>query len=365
MACFRFPKWVIERIDRTRRVFLWGKNESAKNPISLINWTAVCLPKEFGGLGIADLEIRNISLMIRWWWRLQADPNSLWAVVATRLRWIGNYANGPGLWALTGSFFWRQLIKVHCIFQLSTYWVVGNGMSISYWYDAWAGQAKARLGLGQPWPAQPQLSLSDAKDINFLIDPEDTELQNIVLTNRDDLMRWKWGNTGTYSASSLYKAMVGIGKTRWPFMIVWKSRVPPTIKVFITMMLRDKILTHDVMNRRGMHCNLACMMCANCPIESTLHLLFLCPYATHVWFLVSNLVGSVLMRSDLTTQLTWFRSQEMKGKLETHKWVTYYMCTVWNIWKQRNQLIFGGSRKDPSLLADIIYNEAVMWLNNC
>lgn len=88
MACFQFPKWVMDRIDRMRRVFLWGRNDSALNPISLINWSAVCLPKAYGGLGIADLELRNISLIIRWWWRLHADPDSLWALVATRLRSI-------------------------------------------------------------------------------------------------------------------------------------------------------------------------------------------------------------------------------------------------------------------------------------
>lgn len=197
--------------------------------------------------------------------------------MATRLRWIGTYAHGPGFGALNGSFFWRQLIKIHYIFQISTFWIIGNGMRIAYWYDNWVGAPKYTLGSGQPPPQQPHLSLCDAKSINLLIDPDDSDLHNLVVKEEDDQLVWKWGSRGIYTAGSLYKAMVGIGKIQWPFMRVWTSRVPPTVRVFTTLMLRDKILTHEVMNRRGMHCDMNCILCVNCPIESTLHLLFPLP----------------------------------------------------------------------------------------
>lgn len=47
MSSFKLPKWVIKRLDRIRRDFLWGKNDGARG-ISLINWPTVCLPKELG-----------------------------------------------------------------------------------------------------------------------------------------------------------------------------------------------------------------------------------------------------------------------------------------------------------------------------
>lgn len=77
MACFRLPKWVINRIDKIRRDFLWRKNDGSANGVSLTNWQSACLPKIWGGLGIPDLEIRNLALLIRWWWRLYDEPDSL------------------------------------------------------------------------------------------------------------------------------------------------------------------------------------------------------------------------------------------------------------------------------------------------
>src|SRR5664279_1592685 len=99
-----------------------------------------------------------------------------------------------------------------------------------------------------------------------------------------------------YSAISIYRVLIGIGKIKWPYMEIWKSKLPPTVKVFTVMLLRDKQLTHEVMKKRRVQCEPHCIICNNCPIESAAHFVILCPFATHVWFLMSNTVGYSLMR---------------------------------------------------------------------
>ena len=37
MSCFKLPIWVLQRIDGIRRVFLWGKSDTYKRGVSLIN----------------------------------------------------------------------------------------------------------------------------------------------------------------------------------------------------------------------------------------------------------------------------------------------------------------------------------------
>lgn len=69
LTCFVLPKWVINRIDLIRRRFLWGRMEGQGRGVSLMNWDLVCTPKQCGGLGAPNLEIRNIFLIMRWWWK--------------------------------------------------------------------------------------------------------------------------------------------------------------------------------------------------------------------------------------------------------------------------------------------------------
>lgn len=85
MNCFRLPKWVLNQIDKIRRVFLWASSQSVQNPMSLVNWQMVCLPKCSGGLGITNLQLQNMALLLRWWWRLYTAPSSLWTITVTSL----------------------------------------------------------------------------------------------------------------------------------------------------------------------------------------------------------------------------------------------------------------------------------------
>jgi len=58
MTVFPELKWLIKRIDRMRRSFLWRGETPDKvyGGHSIVNWTTSCRPKIKGGLGILDLE---------------------------------------------------------------------------------------------------------------------------------------------------------------------------------------------------------------------------------------------------------------------------------------------------------------------
>lgn len=86
MNCFRLPKWVIKRMDKVRRLFLWGKGEQGGRRISLLNWESVCILKKWGGMGVRNFETQNISLLLCWSWRLYQHDTSLWAFWARKLR---------------------------------------------------------------------------------------------------------------------------------------------------------------------------------------------------------------------------------------------------------------------------------------
>lgn len=38
-------------------------------------------PKELGGLGIGFIRMKNLGLLLKWWWRLCGEDEALWKKV--------------------------------------------------------------------------------------------------------------------------------------------------------------------------------------------------------------------------------------------------------------------------------------------
>ncbi|KAJ9552868.1 hypothetical protein OSB04_016913 [Centaurea solstitialis] len=49
--------------------------------ICWVNWSTLIAPKKLGGLGVGSIKAANISILIKWWWRLRNESHSLWAKV--------------------------------------------------------------------------------------------------------------------------------------------------------------------------------------------------------------------------------------------------------------------------------------------
>ena len=58
---FLMPKGVIKRCDFFRARMLWQEKTNVKK-YHLANWKVVCQPKDQGGLGVIDLQLKNVSL---------------------------------------------------------------------------------------------------------------------------------------------------------------------------------------------------------------------------------------------------------------------------------------------------------------
>lgn len=111
-----------------------------------------------------------------------------------------------------------------------------------------------------------------------------------TLTEECNSIEWRWAENKQYTAKSAYEKLSG-GKIKDANVQIWKTKTPPTVRIFGYLLLRGKILTRDVLSKRKIHCQMNCVMCLNCGMETAIHLLFRCEYAASVWDELNRRMG--------------------------------------------------------------------------
>ena len=134
-SVFTLPKSVLSSIEKILRQFLW-KGPNLGTGGAKVPWNEVCLPKEEGGLGIWRLAEYNRAAMLKHIWLLFIDKESLWC------KWIySNFLRRKNFWLAAiptvCSWSWKKILYLRCDFQLSFLWKIGDGSSISFWFDNW------------------------------------------------------------------------------------------------------------------------------------------------------------------------------------------------------------------------------------
>jgi hypothetical protein len=99
------------------------------------------------------------------------------------------------------------------------------------------------------------------------------------LSNQEDRIVWSLGKKG-FSVNSLYKKKMS-DQVAMSCRFLWKSKLPHKIKIFIWLVVRNKILTKDNFKKRNWHDSGDCCFCG-CA-ESIDHLFFNCSIARYVW----------------------------------------------------------------------------------
>jgi hypothetical protein len=138
MSLFLLADGTHAGFDKHIARFFW-EGVGDKRKYYWVNWAEVCKPKDQGGLGVMNTKLMNISLMVKWIWRLFSEqPESLlWhRIVSAKYRGAGNIFASS---ARNGSPFWHSLHKIKDFFKLGARYTLGNGEKIQFWTDWWLG----------------------------------------------------------------------------------------------------------------------------------------------------------------------------------------------------------------------------------
>jgi hypothetical protein len=136
ISFFQLSKGVLRRLDYFRSRFFW-QGDSEKKKYRLAKWNVVCRPKDQGGLGIHDLEVKNRALLGKWLFKLLSEEG-IWQTILKR-KYVGSKALSQVIWKPGDSHFWAGLMATKKFFFPYTSFSIKDGSQIRFWEDKWLG----------------------------------------------------------------------------------------------------------------------------------------------------------------------------------------------------------------------------------
>ena len=134
MSIYLLPKTIVYKLDKIRRTFFW-QGGGTRRKYHLIRWTKICKSKKKGGLGIKDIRLMNISLLTKWWWKLD-NEKGFWQDII-HFKYIKKESICTAKHRQTDSPIWSDLLKVRNIYIQGRRNKVKNGQKTLFWKDTW------------------------------------------------------------------------------------------------------------------------------------------------------------------------------------------------------------------------------------
>lgn len=168
-------------------------------------------------------------------------------------------------------------------------------------------------------------------------------LQEVHLTEVQDVIVWKFNGSGCYSAASAYSLQMHGRILSLLASLVWPVRIPLKIRFFAWLALQNRCLTADRLARKGIDHDPLYKFCRLHP-ETAAHLFIACPvvsdicvYLLQLWSLPlvwCGSPGSSMLDhwGGCAEGISLAASRERLGTFLTLFW--------WIIWKERNARTF-------------------------
>ena len=159
-----------------------------------------------------------------------------------------------------------------------------------------------------------------------------------------DTITWNWTLDDTYSTRSAYRIQFKGSFARFRRDQIWKAHAENKCKVFTWILIHEKLLTADNLQKRDWPHQDHCALC-NGPLETGLHLCLCCPFAKAVWNQIlkwEHFDGNLgQQQADPLSIIPWWEEATAKvPKTEQRRFNGLVIYTFWNLRKERNRRIF-------------------------
>jgi hypothetical protein len=134
------PPGLTKQFDRILRQCLWrDKHDELKQ--SLAAWDMVCKPKKCGGLGIVNFQKQNAALLIKFLDKFYNRSDVPWVSLIWDAYYDGKIPHAENL---TGSFWWKDVMKQVDNFRGVSAVNLGKGDTFLFWTDNWLLEGSIR-----------------------------------------------------------------------------------------------------------------------------------------------------------------------------------------------------------------------------
>ncbi|KAH9666253.1 reverse transcriptase domain-containing protein [Citrus sinensis] len=255
MQTTNLPGSIKTKLDQIFRRFLWSGNDDLRK-MSLISWHNICQPKMAGGLGFKRLDIMNEALLLKVAWHLIIEPNKLCVQVQSTKYRVPPSEISHALPTRYGSHLWKSVGRVWDYAKRRLRWNVD---------DSWN------------WPKFSHILPHHVVMTFASIHPPSA-------CNGVDQVYWAASPQGNFTVKSAYELLdhsrVQERDTYW--RIAWSWKGPQSIKIFIWLVLHNRLKTRAGLASRRLNIDPSCERCG-AGLENTIHVLCDCPYSRAVW----------------------------------------------------------------------------------
>ena len=360
LTVFNPKKWMIKKIDRIRRGFLWNGTSEAQGGQCLVAWEKLKKPKPCGGLGVLDLEKFSRALRLRWMWYQWVDSDRPWVGTDVPCNELD-----------------KQL------FRCSTVVTIGDGRKALFWDSPWLdGHAprdvapnlyklawRKKLTVreeveNQTWTRGLWRMTTATEMAEFVLMWE--QVQAVQFSVVQDEIRWKWTANGHYSSKSAYDIQFAGSYCTFNSKVIWNAKTEGKHRFFAWLLVQEKLQTADNLLVKGIACDSVCCLCDQ-ELETTKHLCLHCCFAQEVWALVHHWTDGLINTptAEMEVEDWWNTSVQTSSAENRARVAALLIYIVWNIWNERNMRIFQGISQPAIRILGLIKEEMEVRRQGC
>jgi hypothetical protein len=298
---------------------------------------------------VVDFQKHNAALLIKFLDKFYNKFDLPWV----HLLWPEYYMGYvPHAENLRGSFWWRDVLKQVDNFKGVSSVTMGSGNTFLFWLDKWnvdgsTTPLKDRFSRLYSFVLDDQLSATQVFEVHDMstmfylplstaVFEELNLLQGLMASHmiydQKDEWTYTWGTH--YKASKFYAHIHSHILVPKVYHWVWKSSCQMTTKVFAWLILRDRLNTRDMLQRRHWRVTYetTCVLCPLHAHEDRVHLFFECNFSQRIWSYL---------------QISWDSSDDLQTIMDSARrsfakpfFMEVVIMACWHTWLIRNANFF-------------------------